>query len=130
MQKSPRYGGDDLTLASVPEGAEVKVAADRKGYGFAIVDTTDRCRSGVFSNQEGIIYTGQALQQPVWARPAPCYGTTLGHARSQIGLSRRRLKDARTGVRGQGNQHRGEPIAALRRPDQETGHVLRAHRAA
>lgn len=54
---------DGLTLTQpIPEGVEVKMAADAKGYSFSIVDTTDACRSGVFSNQAGIIYTGQALQ--------------------------------------------------------------------
>lgn len=54
---------DGLTLTRpIPEGVEIKMAADAKGYSFSIVDTTDACRSGVFSNQAGIIYTGQALQ--------------------------------------------------------------------
>ena len=54
---------DGLTLTQpVPEGVEIKMAADAKGYSFSIVDTTDGCRAGVFSNQAGIIYTGQALQ--------------------------------------------------------------------
>jgi hypothetical protein len=61
MRTSKAYSADGLTL-TVPEGIDVKVTADAKGYSFSIIDTTDRCRSGVFSNQEGIIYTGQALQ--------------------------------------------------------------------
>ena len=46
----------------VPEGIEIKLAAEPTTYAFSIVDTTDACRSGVFSNETGLIYTGQALQ--------------------------------------------------------------------
>lgn len=43
-----------LTLTRpVPEGVEIKLAADAEGYGFSIVDKTDECRSGVFSNDQG-----------------------------------------------------------------------------
>lgn len=52
-----------LTLGRpVPDGMEVRLAAEAKTYGFSIVDKTDPCRSGVFSNEAGVIYTGQALQ--------------------------------------------------------------------
>ena len=52
-----------LTLTRpVPEGIEIRLAADAEGYGFSIVDTTDECRSGVFSNDQGLIYTGQVIQ--------------------------------------------------------------------
>jgi hypothetical protein len=44
------------------QGIELKATVRPKSYSFSIIDTTDRCRSGVFSNQDGIIYTGQALQ--------------------------------------------------------------------
>ena len=64
MQTSRTYQSlDNLTLTRpVPDGFEVKLAADSKGYAFSVVDTTDTCRSGVFSNEAGLIYTGQALQ--------------------------------------------------------------------
>ena len=62
MQKSKAYSAADGLTLTVPEGVDVNVAADAKGYSFSIVDTTDKCRSGVFSNQKGLIYTGQALQ--------------------------------------------------------------------
>ena len=63
MQKSKSYSAaSGLTLTNVPEGVTVKVSADSQGYSIFIVDTTDRCRSGVFSNEAGLIYTGQALQ--------------------------------------------------------------------
>ena len=52
-----------LTLRHpVPAGVEVKMSVDANGYSFSVVDTTDQCRAGVFSNEVGIIYTGQALQ--------------------------------------------------------------------
>ena len=54
---------EGLTLTGpVPDGVQIKLAADAKGYSFSIVDETDECRSGVFSNESGLIYTGQALQ--------------------------------------------------------------------
>ena len=62
MRKSKAYSAADTLTLTVPEGVDVKVTADPKGYSFSVVDTADKCRSGVFSNQEGIIYTGQALQ--------------------------------------------------------------------
>ena len=64
MQKANSYiPMTGLTLTrQVPEGVEIKLAADAKGYSFSIVDKTDECRSGVFSNEAGLIYTGQALQ--------------------------------------------------------------------
>jgi hypothetical protein len=46
----------------VPEGFEIKMSTDANGYSFSIVDATDACRSGVFSNEAGLIYTGQVLQ--------------------------------------------------------------------
>src|SRR5688500_7632815 len=64
MKKSKRYSAlTGLALTRpVPEGLEITLAADAEGYSFSIVDRTDHCRSGVFSNQAGSIYTGQALR--------------------------------------------------------------------
>ena len=61
-QQSQEYTQNIRILGTIPEGVELKLAVGSKSYGFSIVDTTDRCRSGVFSNQDGLIYTGQALQ--------------------------------------------------------------------
>ena len=64
MQTSGSYqpfGGLKMTRP-VPDGIEIKLAAEGKTYAFSIVDKTDACRAGVFSNDAGLIYTGQALQ--------------------------------------------------------------------
>lgn len=61
MRTSRTYQALDRLTLTRPV-AEVKLAADSKGYAFSVVDTTDACRSGVFSNEAGLIYTGQALQ--------------------------------------------------------------------
>ena len=64
MQKGKSYRPmSGLTLSRpVPDGVEIKLAADAEGYSFSIVDKTDECRSGVFSNDAGLIYTGQVIR--------------------------------------------------------------------
>jgi hypothetical protein len=52
-----------LTLTQpVPEGFVLKLAADTEGYAFSVIDQTDPCRLGFFSNQDGLIFRGQPLQ--------------------------------------------------------------------
>jgi hypothetical protein len=54
---------DRLTLTETPpEGFAVQLSTDGATYSFSVVDQTDPCRFGYFSNHEGVIYRGQALQ--------------------------------------------------------------------
>lgn len=54
---------DQLKLRrSAPEGFEVKLTTDGNAYAFSVVDTTDPCRFGFFSNEAGVIYKGEALR--------------------------------------------------------------------
>jgi hypothetical protein len=46
----------------LPQGFVVQLSADTQSYSFSVVDQGDACRSGFFSNQDGLIYAGQALQ--------------------------------------------------------------------
>jgi hypothetical protein len=50
-----------LKLAA-PAGIDVKHSTDGSSYSFSIVDETDPCRSGFFSNDDGVIYEGQVIQ--------------------------------------------------------------------
>jgi hypothetical protein len=53
----------NLTLTeSVPEGYELTLSADEQGYSFSVIDRKGPCRFAFFSNQNGVIYTGQPLQ--------------------------------------------------------------------
>ena len=40
----------------------VHLAVDGKGYAFSIKDSTDPCGFAFFSDQDGIIYSGEALR--------------------------------------------------------------------
>ena len=54
---------DQLKLSrSAPEGFELKLTTDGKAYAFSLVDTTDPCRFGLFSNEVGVIFKGEALR--------------------------------------------------------------------
>ena len=54
---------DGLKLTRpTPEGFEVKLTTDGKAYAVSVVDTTDPCRFGLFSDQAGVIYRGEALR--------------------------------------------------------------------
>jgi hypothetical protein len=46
----------------VPQGFVMQLAADAVGYSFSVVDQSDPCRFGLFSNQDGLIYRGEALR--------------------------------------------------------------------
>ena len=45
-----------------PDGWKVVLSADAASYSFSIVDTTDPCKFGLFSNHEGLIYRGEAMR--------------------------------------------------------------------
>ena len=45
-----------------PDGWKVILSADPASYSFSIVDTTDPCKFGLFSNHEGLIYRGEAMR--------------------------------------------------------------------
>jgi hypothetical protein len=45
-----------------PVGFIVKLSTDGDGYSFSVVDQTDPCRFGYFSNQDGVIYKGEAIR--------------------------------------------------------------------
>ena len=64
MQKGKHYSPmSGLTLTRpIPDGVDIKLTADAEGYSFSIIDKTDECRSGVFSNDAGLIYTGQVIR--------------------------------------------------------------------
>lgn len=44
------------------EGFKVRLAAGAKGYACSVVDQTDPCQLGEFSNEAGLIYKGEPLQ--------------------------------------------------------------------
>src|SRR5476649_1903134 len=55
-----RYGSlSDLGIASAPDGFQVQLSADGRGYRFSTKDTVDPCHSAFSWDQEGIIYTAQ-----------------------------------------------------------------------
>lgn len=47
---------------ATPEGFAVHLAVDGKGYAFSIKDSADPCGFAFFSDQDGIIYSGEALR--------------------------------------------------------------------
>lgn len=55
------FGQLPLTLAA-PAAIDVKLSTDGSTYSFSIVDQTDPCRSGFFSNDDGVIYEGQVIK--------------------------------------------------------------------
>ena len=44
------------------QGFVAHLAVDANGYAFSIKDSTDPCGFAYFSDQEGIIYTGEAVR--------------------------------------------------------------------
>jgi hypothetical protein len=46
----------------VPQGFVMHLATDGTAYAFSVKDTTDACRFGYFSDQDGLIFVGQALR--------------------------------------------------------------------
>jgi hypothetical protein len=52
----------DLQIPSLPDDYKVQLATDGTRYAFSIKDLTDACHGAVFSDQDGMIYTGAPLQ--------------------------------------------------------------------
>jgi|KBSMisStandDraft_5_1062788.scaffolds.fasta_scaffold246218_2 hypothetical protein len=48
--------------AQTPTGFIVHLASDGSTYSFSVIDSTDPCRFGYFSNADGVIYAGQSLR--------------------------------------------------------------------
>jgi hypothetical protein len=49
-------------LSAPPQGFAVHFATDGSSYAFSVKDTLDPCAFAYFSDETGVIYTGQALQ--------------------------------------------------------------------
>jgi hypothetical protein len=49
-------------VSAAPEGFTVHFATDGSSYAFSVKDTLDRCAFAYFSDETGVIYTGQPLQ--------------------------------------------------------------------
>jgi hypothetical protein len=47
---------------AAPDGFAARVVVEPNGYVFSIKDSTDPCGFSFFSDQEGTIYTGEALR--------------------------------------------------------------------
>jgi hypothetical protein len=52
-----------LTLAqSLPAGFILRLTAADASYAFSVLDTTDPCRFGYFSDDRGVIFRGEAIR--------------------------------------------------------------------
>jgi hypothetical protein len=49
-------------VSAPPQGFAVHFATDGSSYAFSVKDTLDPCAFAYFSDETGVIYTGQALQ--------------------------------------------------------------------
>lgn len=49
-------------VGAAPEGFVARIAVDENAYAFSINDSTDPCGFAFFSDQDGLIYTGEALR--------------------------------------------------------------------
>ena len=49
-------------LMAAPAGFELHFATDGATYAFSVKDTTDPCAFAYFSDEAGVIYTGEALR--------------------------------------------------------------------
>lgn len=47
---------------SLPEGFVLRLTAADRTYAFSVVDTTDPCRFGYFSDDRGVIFRGEAIR--------------------------------------------------------------------
>jgi pectin methylesterase-like acyl-CoA thioesterase len=52
----------DLSSIASPEGFSVSLASAGAQYVFAVKDNQDPCRFAYFSDQDGVIYTGQPIR--------------------------------------------------------------------
>jgi hypothetical protein len=50
------------TIRVAPAGFETELVTDAKAYAFSIKDTRDPCRFTLFSDQNGVIFVGEALR--------------------------------------------------------------------
>ena len=53
---------DQLQLPTSPEGFELRLTATPAAYAFSVRDTTDPCRFAYFSDQQGLIFHGEAIR--------------------------------------------------------------------
>jgi hypothetical protein len=54
---------DRLTITeSLPSGFELRLSAAGRAYAFSVVDASDPCRFGYFSDDRGIIYRGEVIR--------------------------------------------------------------------
>lgn len=61
--KTKRYVPlSELAGVTVPEGFEAQVSTDGESYMFSVKDSVDPCKSAVFSDQNGLIYTATPLR--------------------------------------------------------------------
>jgi hypothetical protein len=51
-----------LKGVTVPNGFDAQVSTAGDNYTFSVKDTKDECHAAVFSDQQGLIYTGMPLQ--------------------------------------------------------------------
>ena len=51
-----------LGIPALADDYRVQLTTDGTTYSFSIKDTTDACHGVVFSDQDGLIYTGGPLQ--------------------------------------------------------------------
>lgn len=62
-QSSARYVPlAELTAVTVPSGFDAQVSTDGTNYTFSVKDLQDVCKSAVFSDQKGLIYTAAPLR--------------------------------------------------------------------
>jgi hypothetical protein len=55
--------GDQLPFASqVPDGFAFSLASSGQAYAFSVKDTSDPCRFAFFSDQDGVIFQGEAIR--------------------------------------------------------------------
>ena len=53
---------EKLAEQTVPDGFEMKLITDGKGYAFSVVDKSDPCKFGYFSNDAALIYRGEVTR--------------------------------------------------------------------
>jgi hypothetical protein len=63
MAASKSYqSADQLQLSAPPDGFELRLAATPTTYAFSVRDNTDPCRFVYFSDQQGVIFHGEAIR--------------------------------------------------------------------
>jgi hypothetical protein len=53
---------DQLQLSSVPDGFEFRLAVTPAAYAFSVRDNTDPCRFAFFSDEQGLIFSGEVIR--------------------------------------------------------------------